>query len=238
MSTTHPATGRAAAGGADAGPVRRHLGLALVLIATAQLMVVLDATIVNVALPHIQGALGFSGTGLEWVVNAYALTFGGLLLLGGRVGDILGRRRMFIAGIVLFSLASLLGGFATTQAWLLAARAVQGVGAAVIAPTALALITTTFPEGPPRNRAMGVYSAMSIGGAAVGLMAGGLLTSYLSWRWVLFVNVPIGAIVALIAPRALAESPGQRGSFDFPGAITSTLGLAALVYGLTSAATS
>src|SRR5229473_591984 len=237
MSTTQLATGRAAGGGADAGPVRRHLGLALVVIATAQLMVVLDATIVNVALPHVQKALGFSGTGLEWVVNAYALTFGGLLLLGGRAGDILGRRRMFIAGIVLFSLASLLGGFATTQVWLLAARAAQGVGAAVIAPTALALIATTFPEGPPRNRAMGVYSAMSIGGAAVGLMAGGLLTTYLSWRWVMFVNVPIGAIVALIAPRALADSPGRRGRFDFPGAITSTAGLAALVYGLTSAAT-
>src|ERR1700693_1591299 len=214
MSTTQPATGRAPAGGADAGPVRRHLGLALAVIATAQLMVVLDATIVNVALPHIQNALGFSGTGLEWVVNAYTLTFGGLLLLGGRAGDILGRRRMFIAGMILFSLASLAGGFATTQAWLLAARAVQGVGAAVIAPTALSLITTTFPEGPPRNRAMGVYSAMSIGGAAVGLMAGGLLTTYLSWRWVLFVNVPIGAIVALITPRVLAESPRRRGSFD------------------------
>ncbi len=147
-------------------------------------------------------------------------------------------RRVFIAGMVLFSLASLFGGFATTQAWLLAARAAQGVGAAVIAPTALSLITITFPEGPPRNRAMGVYSAMSIGGAAVGLMAGGLLTTYLSWRWVLFVNVPIGAAVALIAPRALADSPRRRGRFDFPGAITSTLGLAALVYGLTSAATS
>src|SRR5713226_8329701 len=144
MSTTHPATGRAAAGGADAGPVRRHLGLALVLIATAQLMVVLDATIVNVALPHVQQSLGFSGTGLEWVVNAYALTFGGLLLLGGRVGDLLGRRRMFIAGIVLFSAASLLGGFATTQAWLLAARAVQGAGGAIVAPAALSLIVTTF----------------------------------------------------------------------------------------------
>jgi EmrB/QacA subfamily drug resistance transporter len=236
MSTTQSAT-RRVTGGAAAGPVRRHLGLALVLIATAQLMVVLDATIVNVALPHVQQSLGFSGTGLEWVVNAYALTFGGLLLLGGRVGDLLGRRRMFIAGIVLFSAASLLGGFATTQAWLLAARATQGVGAAVIAPTALALITTTFPEGPRRNRAMGVYSAMSIGGAAVGLMAGGLLTTYLSWRWVLFVNVPIGVIVALIAPRALAESPRRRGRFDLPGAVTSTLGLAALVYGLTSAAT-
>jgi EmrB/QacA subfamily drug resistance transporter len=201
-------------------------------------MVVLDATIVNVALPHVQRALGFSGTGLEWVVNAYALTFGGLLLLGGRVGDILGRRRVFIAGMILFSAASLLGGFATTQAWLLAARAAQGVGAAVIAPTALALITTTFPEGPPRNRAMGVYSAMSIGGAAVGLMAGGLLTTYFSWRWVLFVNVPIGIVVALMAPRALAGSPRRRGRFDLPGAITSTAGLAALVYGLTSAATS
>src|SRR5712675_471798 len=221
MSTTQPATVRAVAPGAAAGSGSRRLGLALVVIATAQLMVVLDATIVNVALPHVQRALGFSGTGLEWVVNAYALTFGGLLLLGGRAGDILGRRRMFIAGIVLFSLASLVGGFAATQAWLLAARALQGVGAAVIAPTALSLITTTFPEGPPRNRAMGVYSAMSIGGAAAGLMAGGLLTTYLSWRWVLFVNVPIGAVVALMAPRALPESERRRGKFDFPGAITS-----------------
>jgi EmrB/QacA subfamily drug resistance transporter len=237
MSTSQSWNGRAG-GGTGAGPGRRNLGLALVVIATAQLMVVLDATIVNVALPDIQRALGFSGTGLEWVVNAYALTFGGLLLLGGRAGDILGRRRVFIAGIVLFSVASLLGGFATTQAWLLAARAVQGVGGAIIAPTALSLIATTFPEGPPRNRAMGVYAAMSIGGAAVGLIAGGLLTTYLSWRWVLFVNVPIGAVVALVAPRALAESPRRRGRFDFPGAITSTLGLALLVYGLTSAATS
>jgi EmrB/QacA subfamily drug resistance transporter len=235
MSTAQPATGRAVPG---AGAARRHLGLALVVIATAQLMVVLDATIVNVALPDIQRALGFSGTGLEWVVNAYALTFGGLLLLGGRAGDILGRRRVFIAGIILFSLASLLGGFATSQAWLLAARAVQGVGGAIVAPTALSLVTTTFPEGPPRNRAMGVYAAMSIGGAAVGLMAGGLLTTYLSWRWVLFVNVPIGAVVALLAPRALPESERRPGRFDLPGAITSTLGLAALVYGLTSAATS
>ena len=187
--------------------------------------------------PTSSTALGFSGTGLEWVVNAYALTFGGLLLLGGRAGDILGRRRVFIAGIILFSVASLLGGFATTQAWLLACRAAQGVGGAIIAPTALSLITTTFPEGPPRNRAMGVYAAMSIGGAAVGLIAGGLLTTYLSWRWVLFVNVPIGAVVAILAPRAFAETERQPGRFDFPGAITSTLGLAALVYGLTSAAT-
>src|SRR5246127_1455032 len=144
-------------------------------------MVVLDATIVNVALPHIQQALGFSGNGLEWVVNAYAVTFGGLLLLGGRAGDILGRRRVFVAGLLLFSAASLFGGFATSQAWLLTARAVQGAGGAVIAPTALALIITIFAEVPARNRAMGVYAAMSGGGAAIGLIAGGLLTSYLSW---------------------------------------------------------
>jgi EmrB/QacA subfamily drug resistance transporter len=223
---------------ATAGARQRNLGLALVVIATAQLMVVLDATIVNVALPHIQHALGFSGSGLEWVVNAYALTFGGLLLLGGRAGDILGRRRVFIAGIILFSAASLLGGFATTQAWLLGARALQGVGGAIVAPAALSLVTTTFPEGPPRNRAMGVYAAMSIGGAAVGLLAGGLLTTYASWRWVLFVNVPIGIVVALLAPRALPESKGNPGRFDLPGAITASLGLAALVYGLSNAATS
>ena len=247
MSSSTSASGRATAPGRVAvadglpdgsgRPVHRHLGLALVVIATAQLMVVLDATIVNVALPDIQKALGFSGSGLEWVVNAYALTFGGLLLLGGRAGDLLGRRRVFIAGIILFSVASLLGGFATTQEWLLAARAIQGVGGAIVAPTALSLVTTTFPEGPPRNRAMGVYAAMSIAGAAVGLILGGVLTTYLSWRWVFFVNVPIGVAVMLAAPRVLGESARRRGRFDLPGAITGTLGLAALVYGLTSAAT-
>jgi len=215
----------------------RRLGLALAVIATAQLMIVLDATIVNVALPHIQTALGFSGTNLEWVVNAYALTFGGLLLLGGRSGDLLGRRRVFIAGILLFSLASLLGGFATDEAWLLTARAVQGVGAAFAAPTALALIAVTFPEGPPRNRAMGVYAGMSIAGGTVGLLASGLLLTYLDWRWVFFVNVPIGLAVALLAPRVLGESERRRGRFDLPGAITGSLGLAALVYGLSNAAT-
>jgi EmrB/QacA subfamily drug resistance transporter len=216
----------------------RRLGLALAVIATAQLMVVLDATIVNVALPHIQAALGFSGTNLEWVVNAYALAFGGLLLLGGRSGDLLGRRRVFIAGILLFTLASLAGGFATGQAWLLTARVFQGIGGAFAAPTALALIAVTFPEGRPRNRAMGVYAAMSIAGGAVGLIAGGLLVQYLSWRWVFFVNVPIGLAVALIAPRVLRESERRRGQFDLPGAITGSLGLAALVYGLSNAATS
>jgi EmrB/QacA subfamily drug resistance transporter len=215
----------------------RRLGLALAVIATAQLMVTLDATIVNVALPHIQTALGFSGTNLEWVVNAYALAFGGLLLLGGRSGDLLGRRRIFIAGIVLFSFASLLGGFATDQAWLLTARAVQGIGGAFAAPTALSLIAVTFPEGPPRNRAMGVYAAMSAAGGAVGLMAGGLLVQYVTWRWVLFVNVPVGIGVALAAPRVLGESERRAGRFDLPGSITGSLGLAALGYGLSNAAT-
>ena len=237
MSATQPvATRPARAGGAPASG-RRNVGLALVVIATAQLMVVLDATIVNVALPHIQHALGFSGTGLEWVVNAYAVTFGGLLLLGGRAGDLLGRRRVFIAGLVLFSAASLAGGFATSQAWLLAARAVQGAGGALVAPAALALIVTTFAEGPARNRAMGVYAAMSGGGAVAGMVAGGLLTTYLSWRWVLFVNVPIGLLVAAAAPFVLAGSARRRGRFDLPGAAAGTGGVALLVYGLSNAGT-
>jgi EmrB/QacA subfamily drug resistance transporter len=233
--STAVASVAASPGTGSAAP--RRLGLALAVIATAQLMIVLDATIVNVALPHIQTALGFSDTNLEWVVNAYALTFGGLLLLGGRSGDLLGRRRVFIAGILVFTLASLLGGFATDQAWLLAARAIQGVGGAFAAPTALSLIAVTFPEGPPRNRAMGVYAGMSIAGGAVGLLASGLLLTYANWRWVFFVNVPIGLAVALLAPRVLGESERRRGHFDLPGAITGSLGLAALVYGLSSAAT-
>ena len=213
----------------SADSANRRVGLALIVIATAQLMVVLDTTIVNVALPHIQRALGFSGSSLEWVVNAYALSFGGLLLLGGRAGDLLGRRLVFVAGLGLFSAASLAGGFATSQAWLLTARTIQGIGGALIAPTALALIATTFTEGPARNRAMSVLAAMSGGGAAVGLIAGGLLTSYLSWRWVLFVNVPIGAATAAAVPFALAESDRRRGRFDLPGAVTSTGGVALLV---------
>jgi EmrB/QacA subfamily drug resistance transporter len=226
------------AGTADTRPTTTRAGLALPVLAAAQLMVVLDATIVNVALPHIQRALGFSGSGLEWVVNAYALTFGGLLLLGGRAGDLLGRRKMFIAGLLLFSAASLVGGFATSPAFLLSARAVQGAGGALVAPAALSLITTTFPEGPERTRAFGVYAAMSVAGGAIGLIGGGVLTTYASWRWVLFVNVPIGAVVALAASRVLAETPRHRGRFDLPGAITGTAGITALVYGLISAATS
>jgi EmrB/QacA subfamily drug resistance transporter len=223
--------------GVTAGGGNSRLGLALLVIATAQLMVVLDGTIVNVALPHIQRALGFSGTGLEWVVNAYAITFGGLLLLGGRAGDILGRRRVFVFGLLLFSGASLLGGFATRQWWLLTARAVQGVGGAVIAPTALALISTNFPQGTERNRAFSVYAAMAGAGAAAGLVLGGLLTTYGSWRWVFFVNVPIGILMAAAAPRVLTESPRRPGRIDVAGAVTGCGGIALLVYGLSKAAT-
>jgi len=237
MTTTLSTAGQT---GTEGG--RRHLGVALFVIATAQLMIVLDATIVYVALPHIQAALGFSGSGLEWVANAYALTFGGLLLLGGRAGDLLGRRRMFIIGLLLFAAASLAGGLATSPAWLLAARAVQGAGGAIVAPTALALIATTFPEGPPRSRAMGVYAAMSVAGSSVGLLAGGLLVAYASWRWVLFVNVPIGLAVALLARFVLAPGAAVRGrgraGFDVPGGVTGTAGIASLVYGLANAATS
>jgi EmrB/QacA subfamily drug resistance transporter len=211
----------------------RHLGLALVVIATAQLMVILDASIVNIALPSIQSALDFTPTNLTWVINGYTLAFGGLLLLGGRAGDLFGRRRVFIFGILLFTVASLLCGLATTEGFLIAARVLQGAGAAVASPTALSLVTTTFPEGPPRNRAFAVYAAMSGAGAAVGLIAGGLLTDYLSWRWVFFVNIPIGAFIALVAPRVLGESERVHGRIDWLGALTGTAGLTLLVYGIT-----
>ncbi len=220
----------------DGSHVPRHLGLALVVIATAQLMIVLDATIVNVALPEMQRALGFSGAGLEWIVTAYSLAFGSLLLLGGRLGDLYGRRRVFITGVLIFAFASLVGGFATSDWWLLSARAVQGAGAALAAPTALALIATTFPAGAPRNRALGVWAGMAGAGGAIGLLLGGILTSYVSWRWVFFVNVPIGLMVAGLAPFALAKTSQVRGRLDIPGVITSAAGLALLVYGLTHAA--
>ncbi|MFF3057628.1 MFS transporter [Streptomyces sp. NPDC057909] len=215
------------------GAARRQgrRGIALTVIAACQLMVVLDATIVNIALPHIQDALSFSTTDLSWVLSAYTLTFGGLLLLGGRAGDILGRRRVFIAGILVFTLASLLGGLAQEPWQLLAARALQGVGGAIASPTSLALITTTFPEGPERNRAFGVFAAVSAGGGAIGLLAGGMLTEWLDWRWVFFVNVPIGVLIAVLAPMYINESERHPGRFDVSGALTSTLGMASLVYG-------
>ncbi|MFF2354263.1 MFS transporter [Kitasatospora sp. NPDC058115] len=211
-------------------------GITLTVIAASQLMVVLDATIVNIALPQIRDALEFSTTNLSWVINAYTLTFGGLLLLGGRAGDILGRRRVFIAGTLLFGLASLLGGFAQDGGMLLAARALQGIGGAICSPTAFALIATNFDEGPERNRAFGVFSAVAGSGAAIGLLAGGVLTEYLDWRWVFFVNVPIAVLIAFAAPRHIAESERHPGRFDLPGALTSTLGLVGLVYGFIRAA--
>jgi EmrB/QacA subfamily drug resistance transporter len=209
----------------------------LAVVATAQLMVSLDLTIVNVALPHIQAALGFSGSNLEWVPNAYAVAFGGLLLLGGRSGDLLGRRRVFITGLLVFVVASLVGGFATNQAWLLSARAAQGVGAAMAAPTALSLIAVTFPQGPPRNRAIAVFSAMAVLGLVVGLVAGGLLVTYIDWRWVFYVNVPIGLTVVAVATRVLPKTGRLTGRFDLPGAISATAGVALLVYGLSNATT-
>ncbi|MGW4912707.1 MFS transporter [Streptomyces sp. NPDC004270] len=206
-------------------------GIALTVIAACQLMVVLDATIVNIALPHIQDALKFSTTDLTWVVSAYTLTFGGLLLLGARAGDILGRRRVFMTGILLFTFASLLGGLAQEPWQLLAARALQGMGGAIASPTSLALITTTFPEGPERNRAFGVFAAVSAGGGAIGLLAGGMLTDWLDWRWVFFVNVPIGLLIVALTPQYINESERHPGRFDIAGALTSTLGMVSLVYG-------
>jgi EmrB/QacA subfamily drug resistance transporter len=216
---------------------RVHPGLVLTLILTCQLMVVLDATIVNIALPDIRTALHFSATSLSWVINAYTLTFGGLLLLGARAGDILGRRRTFLSGIALFTLASLVGGFAASSGQLLAARAVQGIGAALASPSALALLVTMFPQGRERTRAIGLYTAVSIGGSAVGLIAGGMLTQWASWRWVLFVNVPIGVAVIALSRLVLPETPRRSGRFDLTGALTSTIGMAALVYGFVHAAT-
>jgi EmrB/QacA subfamily drug resistance transporter len=211
----------------------RRPGLALVVICAVQLMVILDGTIVNIALPSIQRELHFSTTSLEWVITAYALAFGGLLLLGGRSGDLFGRRRMFVVGVTLFTAASLLGGLAQSSAWLIAARVAQGVGGAIASPTALALIQGTFPEGPERSRAMGVYGAMSGAGGSLGLLLGGILTDVASWRWILFVNVPIGVAVAVAAPRLLAPTPPTRsGRLDLPGALSVTVGMTSLVYGL------
>ncbi|MFI1028511.1 DHA2 family efflux MFS transporter permease subunit [Streptomyces sp. NPDC020951] len=210
----------------------RHLGLALVVIAAAQLMVVLDATITNIALPAIQTDLGVSDANLAWIVNSYALAFGGLLLLGGKAGDLFGRRRMFQVGVIVFTLASLLGGLAPNEGLLIGARILQGVGAALAAPSALALITTTFPAGRSRNTAMGVYAAMGGVGATVGLLLGGTLTDVLDWRWVFFVNIPIGLAV-LAGTKTLVEAERHPGRLDVPGAVTGTGGLISLVYGIT-----
>jgi len=234
MSTraTAPINTAAAPG---ASPSRR--GAVLAIIAACQLMVVLDSTVVYVALPKIQADLGFTASGLSWVVSSYALAFGGLLLLGGRAGDILGQRWVFVTGIAVFGLASLVGGLATAQWSLLAARTVQGVGAALAAPSALALIPANFEEGPARTRAVGVYTAVTASGTALGLILGGVLSDWASWRWVLLINVPIAVAVVVIAAVAVRETPRRTGHFDIVGALTSTTGMIALVYGLTRAST-
>jgi EmrB/QacA subfamily drug resistance transporter len=200
-------------------------------------MVVLDSAIVNVALPSIQHELHFAADDLQWVVNAYAIAFGGLLLLGGRTGDLFGRRRMFVIGALLFTTGSLAGGLAISSTFLIAARAAQGVGAAILAPTALSLLAATFPQGRARNRALGVYSGVSAGGGAIGLLLGGMITTYFTWRWIMFINVPIGLLLAFGAPRVLPSSEGRPGRLDLPGAITVTGGASLLVYGLARLAT-
>jgi len=207
------------------------------LILTVQLMIVLDASIVITALPAVEHDLGFSPTGLSWVQNAYVLTFGGLLLLGARAGDLLGRRRVFMAGLGLFTAASLVGGLAQSEAWLLTARAVQGVGAAIAAPSTLALLTTTFAEGDARTRAVALYASASAAGGSVGLLLGGLLTDLVSWRYGLFINVPIGLTVIALAPRFLPDTEPRHGHFDLAGAATSVTSMTAIVYGFIRAAT-
>jgi EmrB/QacA subfamily drug resistance transporter len=210
-------------------------GAALSLLVTAQFMVIHDVAIVNVALPTIGPDLGFSRSGLQWVVSAYAIVFGGTLLLGGRLADLVGRRRVFVGGLLLFALASLLCGFAWSAGALVAFRALQGLAGAVLAPAALSLLMTSFAEGPERNRALGIYGAASGSGAAVGVLLGGLITSYLGWSWIFFLNVPVGVGAALLAPRILRESRGELGHkhFDVAGAATVTSGLMLLVYALT-----
>jgi EmrB/QacA subfamily drug resistance transporter len=221
-------------GGADA---RDKRWIALILLCVAQFVVVLDASIVNVALPTIGDALHFSESDLPWVVNAYVLTFGGFLLLGGRLADLLGRRRVFMAGLVLFALASLAGGLATSSGQLIAARAVQGLGAAILSPAALSIVATTFKDGAERNKALGIWGAVAGSGGAAGVLLGGVLTEGLGWEWVLWVNVPIGLIAAAIAPSLIAESRAENETrhFDVAGAFTVTAGLSLLVYALVDA---
>ena len=215
----------------------RRRWLALAVIALAQLMVVLDATIVNIALPHAQQALHITDANRQWIVTAYTLTFGGLLLLGGRIADYFGRKRAFLVGLVGFALASALGGFAVNQAMLFGARALQGAFGALLAPAALSLITVTFTEPRDRAKAFGVFGAVSGGGAAIGLLSGGLLTQYASWRWCLFVNIIIAAIAFMAALPLVHESKATGNTkYDIPGAVLVTGGLTSLVYGFTKAA--
>jgi len=214
----------------------RRKWLALALLSVVQFMVVLDIAIVNVALPSIQDDLGFSQENLQWVISAYALVFGGFLLLGGRAADLLGRRRIFLAGLVVFTVASLLAGLAWSEASLISARALQGLGAAVITPAALSILSTTFVEGRERNIALGVWGAVGGFGAAAGVLLGGILTDALSWEWIFFVNIPVGVTAFILAPILLKESrDASVKAFDVPGGVLVTAGLSSLVYAITQA---
>jgi EmrB/QacA subfamily drug resistance transporter len=224
VSATAPAAGQSSSQAA-AG----HPSVTLAVIVSFMLLIGIDSTIVNMALPHVQAALGFTTATLSWVLNAYTLAFGGLLLLGGRFGDVFGRRNVFLAGVIVFTAASLLGGLATTSWWLLATRAGQGVGAALAAPSTMALIATNF-EGQARARALAVFSAVMGAGASAGLIVGGLFTDFVSWRLVFFINVPLGIAIAILAPRLIRQPQTHKAGFDIPGALTSTLGMFALVY--------
>ena len=213
---------------------RANPWVVLVLVCIAQFMVILDATIVNVALPSIQTDLGMSNAELQWVVNAYALLFGGFLLLGGRAGDLIGRKRIFLLGVIVFTVASIVCGIAQSETWLIVARGVQGLGAALVSPAALSIVTTTFKEGRERTRAMGVWAAIAVGGGAVGLLLGGILTETLSWPWIFFVNGPVGIAAFVLSLWLIPESKDEKAhqTFDLPGAVTVTAGLIALVWGI------
>jgi EmrB/QacA subfamily drug resistance transporter len=225
VSTTAPA--------AEAGQDRRWL--VLVLVCIAQFMVVLDATVVNVALPSIQRDLHFTASSLQWVVNAYTLAFGGFLLLGGRAADFIGRRRLFVAGVIVFTAASFLNGLATSSEWLIIFRALQGLGGAMVSPAALSIVTTTFRDQAERAKALAVWAAIAVGGAAVGLLLGGVLTEYLSWEWIFFVNVPVGVVAVLLSMRFVPESKVDTAGVDVAGAVSVTAGLTLLVFAIVKA---
>jgi EmrB/QacA subfamily drug resistance transporter len=225
-ATSTPTTG--------SSPARPHLRATLILCCVAQFMVILDVSVVNVALPSIRHSLGFTEANLQWVVNAYTVTFAGFLLLGGRAADLIGRRRVFVSGLTLFALASLAGGLSDDQTLLTVARAIQGLGGAIVAPASLSILTTTFTDPAERNRAVGIWGAMGGAGGAAGALLGGILIQALSWRWILFINVPIGRVAALATQRLVAEgrNPERARGFDLAGAVSATAGLSLLVLGI------